>query len=65
MSPALYLIVSVGCVCVCDSDWFLFYGLASRALVNRTNKSALFDLSANTNKTLYYCHISLSEQGGM
>lgn len=37
--------------CVCVDDWFLFYGLASRELVIRRNKSALFDLSVNSNKT--------------
>lgn len=36
--------------CVCVDDWFLFYGLASRELVIRRNKSALFDLSVNSNK---------------
>jgi len=38
------------CICVCVSDWFLFYGLASRELVIRRNKSALLDLSVNSNK---------------
>lgn len=38
------------CVCERVSDWFLFYGLASRVLVIRRNKSALFDLSVNSNK---------------
>lgn len=43
---------------VCVSDWFLFYGLASRVLVIPTNKSALLDLSANANKTLYYWEVT-------
>lgn len=39
------------CECVCVSDWFLFYGLTSRVLVILRNKSTLFDLNVNANKT--------------
>lgn len=55
-------------LCVLN-DWFLFYGLGSRELVIRRNKSALFDLSVNSNKihftavgtlthTLMHMHLS-------
>lgn len=49
-SPSLWMWACVW-VCVCVSDWFLFYGLTSRVLVILRNKSTLFDLNVNANKT--------------